>query len=131
MDELTPRSCEEWEAWLEAKHERTPDGVWLRVPRRGSGHDGPTHREALELALCFGWIDGQKGEGDDTHWRQRFLPRRPRSRWSKVNRAKAEELMAAGRMRPAGLREVERARADGRWEAAYDPPSTSTVPEDF
>jgi uncharacterized protein YdeI (YjbR/CyaY-like superfamily) len=129
--DLTPASADEWEAWLEEHHETTPDGVWLRIPRANAGLGGPTHAAALELAICFGWIDGQKGEGDETHWRQRFLPRRPRSRWSKVNRAKAEELMASGAMRPAGLREVERAREDGRWDAAYDPPSTSTVPDDF
>lgn len=129
--ELSPASRAEWEAWLEANHDCTPNGVWLRIPRAKSGIDGPTHAQALELAICFGWIDGQKGEGDETHWCQRFLPRRPRSRWSKVNRTKAEELIAAGAMRPAGLREVERAREDGRWDAAYDPPSTSTIPEDF
>jgi uncharacterized protein YdeI (YjbR/CyaY-like superfamily) len=129
--DVEPASRDEWEAWLAEHHEDTPDGVWLRVPRAKSGVPGPTHAEALELAICFGWIDGQKGKGDDTHWVQRFLPRRPRSRWSKVNRAKAEEMIAAGAMRPAGLREVQRAREDGRWDAAYDPPSTSTIPEDF
>jgi uncharacterized protein YdeI (YjbR/CyaY-like superfamily) len=129
--DLTPASRAEWEAWLEDAHHCTPDGVWLRVPRAKSGHAGPTYADALEVALCFGWIDGQKGVGDETHWRQRFLPRRPRSRWSKVNRAKAEALIEAEAMRPAGLREVERARADGRWDAAYDSPSTATVPEDF
>jgi uncharacterized protein YdeI (YjbR/CyaY-like superfamily) len=119
----------EWEAWLE--DEPPADGVWLLMPRRGSGAPGISHAEALEAALRFGWIDAQKGQGDELHSCQRFMPRTKRSMWSKVNREKAEALMASGAMRPQGLAEVERAKADGRWDAAYDPPSRATVPEDL
>jgi uncharacterized protein YdeI (YjbR/CyaY-like superfamily) len=119
----------EWEAWLE--DDPPAEGVWLLIARAGSGIESVTHADALEVALCFGWIDAQKGGGDETHWRQRFMPRTARSRWSKVNRAKAEALIASGAMRPAGLAEVERAKADGRWDAAYDAQSTATVPEDL
>ena len=90
-----------------------------------------THAEALESALCYGWIDGQRNRFDDVWFLQRFTPRRSRSNWSKVNCGKAEQLIEEGRMQPAGLREVERARADGRWDAAYDAPSTATVPPDL
>jgi uncharacterized protein YdeI (YjbR/CyaY-like superfamily) len=124
-------SRSEWEAWLAAAHDSTPDGVWIEFARKGSGIPSVTHDEALEVALCYGWIDGQTRRGDETHYLQRFLPRRPRSKWSKINRAKAEALIAAGAMQPAGLAEVERARADGRWAAAYDAQSTATVPEDL
>jgi uncharacterized protein YdeI (YjbR/CyaY-like superfamily) len=119
----------EWEAWL--ADDPPAEGVWLLIGRVGSGVESITHAEALETALCFGWIDAQKSGGDETHWRQRFMPRTARSRWSKVNRAKAEALIASGAMRPAGLAEVERAKADGRWEAAYDAMSTSTLPDDL
>jgi uncharacterized protein YdeI (YjbR/CyaY-like superfamily) len=121
----------EWEAFLAAHHADTPDGVWIRFARRGSGIPSVTHDEALEAALCYGWIDAQVGKGDETHYVQRFCPRRARSKWSKVNRAKAEALIASGAMQPAGLAEVERAKADGRWDAAYDPQSTSVVPDDL
>jgi uncharacterized protein YdeI (YjbR/CyaY-like superfamily) len=90
-----------------------------------------THAEALEVALCFGWIDARRGKLDDDYFLQRFTPRGPRSRWSKLIRARAEGLVTAGRMRPAGLREVERAKADGRWDAAYDSARTATVPDDL
>jgi hypothetical protein len=109
----------EFEAWLEDNHEHHR-GIWLEIAKKGSSEPTVTYPEAIEIALCFGWIDGQKARGDHAHWRQRFTPRSRRSRWSRVNRDKAEELIAAGRMRPAGLAEVERARADGRWDAAYD-----------
>jgi uncharacterized protein YdeI (YjbR/CyaY-like superfamily) len=124
-------SREAFAQFLAAHHADTPDGVWIRFARRGSGIPSVTHAEALELALCYGWIDAQRGKGDETHYVQRFVPRRARSKWSKINRAKAEALIASGAMQPAGLAEVERARADGRWDAAYDPPSTSTVPDDL
>jgi uncharacterized protein YdeI (YjbR/CyaY-like superfamily) len=122
-------SREAWEAWLE--DEPPADGVWLLMPRRGSGATGISHAEALEGALCFGWIDAQKDAGDELHSCQRFMPRTRRSMWSKVNREKAEALIARGAMRPQGLAEVERAKADGRWEAAYDPPSRASVPDDL
>lgn len=119
-----------WEEWLEENHADVP-GVWFRIPRKGSGLDGVDYAQALESALCYGWIDGQKKKLDERSWLQRFTPRRPGSRWSKVNREKATDLIERGRMRPAGLREVERARADGRWEAAYAAQSEATVPDDL
>jgi uncharacterized protein YdeI (YjbR/CyaY-like superfamily) len=120
-----------FEAWL-AEHHATHAGLWLQIARKGSGLASITYAEAVEAALCYGWIDGQKGRSTDAdHWLQRFGPRTPRSRWSQVNREKATALIDAGAMRPAGLREVERAKADGRWDAAYAPPSRAAVPEDL
>ncbi len=119
-----------WEQWLDA-HGEDSAGVWLMLAKKGSGVASVTYREAVEVALCHGWIDGQAKSVDAAAYRQRFTPRRPRSIWSKINRARALELTAAGRMRPAGLREIERAKADGRWEAAYDGQSTATVPDDL
>ncbi|MFF8980317.1 YdeI family protein [Streptomyces cellulosae] len=121
---------EEFEAWLE-EHQGDAEGLWLKIPRKGSGLKGVDYATALESALCFGWIDGQKRSLDETYWVQRFTPRRARSRWSAVNRQKAIELTERGRMREAGLREVERAKADGRWEAAYASPRRAVVPEDL
>jgi uncharacterized protein YdeI (YjbR/CyaY-like superfamily) len=118
------------EAWLEWHH-TTSGGLWLKIARKGSGIESVSYAQALEVALCYGWIDGQKASFDDHYWLQRFTPRRPRSKWSKVNRRKAIELIEAGEMRPAGLREVERAKADGRWDAAYDAQSAATVPDDL
>jgi len=120
----------QWEAWLAAEH-GTSAGVWLRLAKKGSGIPSVSYEEALDAALCFGWIDGQKGALDEVHWLQRFTPRRPRSRWSKLNCERALKLMAAGRMRPPGLAEVERARADGRWDAAYAGQRTAEVPDDL
>jgi uncharacterized protein YdeI (YjbR/CyaY-like superfamily) len=117
-------------AWLEAEGGRSP-GVWLACVKKDAGVPGVSYADALEDAICRGWIDGQRRKGDERHFLQRFTPRGPRSRWSKINRTRAEELIAAGAMRPAGLAEVERARADGRWEAAYDSHSTATVPDDL
>ena len=119
-----------WESWLQAEHASSP-GVWLKIAKKGAGARTVTYPEALAVALCFGWIDGQKGRLDDDYWLQRFTPRKPGSRWSRINTDKAAELIEAGRMRPAGLAEVERARADGRWAAAYEPQSTSAVPDDL
>ena len=119
-----------WEAWL-AEHHATASGVRLKIAKKATGTPTVTHAEALEVALCYGWIDGQRDRFDDQWFLQRFTPRRARSNWSKVNRAKVEELMAKGRMQPAGVAEVERARADGRWDAAYDAPSQATVPDDL
>ena len=121
---------EAWAAWL-AEHAESSAGVWLKLARKDGGGRSVTYAEALDVALCHGWIDGQKGAIDERHWRQRFTPRGPRSRWSKRNRGRAEELIASGEMAPAGLREVEAARADGRWEAAYDSPGTAEVPADL
>ena len=119
-----------WKRWLEEQHGSSP-GVWLKIARKASGIPTVTHPEALEEALCYGWIDGQRAPHDDTFFLQRFTPRRTRSRWSQINRAKAIELIELGRMAPAGLAQVEAAKADGRWEAAYAPQSSQTVPEDF
>ncbi len=119
-----------WEAWL-AEHHATSAGIWLKMAKKASGIPSVTFAEALESALCHGWIDGQRNRFDDQWFLQRFTPRRPRSNWSKINRGKVERLIEEGRMRPAGLREVERARADGRWDAAYDAPSAATVPADL
>ena len=127
---LTFASPPAWEAWLAAEHATSP-GVWLKLAKRGSGHASVTYAEALDVALAFGWIDGRKGRFDDAWWLQRFTPRTPTSRWSQVNRGKALALIEAGRMQPAGMREVERARADGRWDAAYAGQRTIDVPDDL
>jgi uncharacterized protein YdeI (YjbR/CyaY-like superfamily) len=120
----------EWGGWLAAQPEGTK-GLWVKFARSGSGIASITHAEALEEALRHGWIDGQVRRLDDQWWLQRFGPRTTRSRWSKVNREAAQRLIDAGRMLPGGLREVERAKADGRWAAAYDPPSRARVPDDL
>ena len=120
----------ELEAWLEAEHAES-EGIWLKIAKKGSGVGSVSYAEAVELGLCFGWIDGQGKRFDDRHYLQRFTPRRPRSKWSRLNRDRVEALVAAGRMRPSGLAAVEAARADGRWDAAYEPPSTAEVPPDL
>ena len=120
----------ELEAWL-GEHAEDSDGIWLKFAKKGSGIRSVVYAEALESALCHGWIDGQVKRLDDDHYLQRFTPRRARSKWSKRNHKMAERLIAEGRMSPAGLAEVERAQRDGRWEEAYDSPSTATVPADF
>jgi uncharacterized protein YdeI (YjbR/CyaY-like superfamily) len=119
-----------WRAWL-AEHHAASSGLWLKIAKQGSGTATVTYAEAIEAALCYGWIDGQKDRFDDASWLQRFTPRGQRSKWSKINRGKAEELMARGEMQPAGHREVERAKADGRWQAAYASQSAATVPDDL
>jgi len=118
------------EAWLEDRHAAS-GGFWLKIAKKGSGEQTVTYPEALELALCFGWIDSQKRGFDEKFFLQRFTPRRPRGRWSRINRDKAEELIAAGAMRPAGLAEVGAAKADGRWEAAYEGQRSAEVPDDL
>src|ERR671917_2567033 len=119
-----------WEAWLE-EHHADSDGLWLKIAKKGSGIETVTQPEALEAALCYGWIDSQAKTFDGDYWPQRFTPRKPRSKWSRVNREKVEKLIEAGRMKPAGPREVERASSDGRWEAAYEAQSRATVPDDL
>jgi uncharacterized protein YdeI (YjbR/CyaY-like superfamily) len=119
-----------WRAWLAENH-ASADGVWIKFAKKGSGIPTVVYAEAVEEALIHGWIDGQVKRVDDDFYMQRFTPRRAQSRWSKINCAKAETLIAAGRMHPAGLAEVERAKADGRWERAYDSPTTATVPDDL
>jgi len=120
----------EWEDWLEDNHALS-DGVWIRMAKKNAGIESVRYPEVLESALCFGWIDGRREALDERHFLQRFTPRRSRSKWSRINREKAERLIAEGRMRPAGLAEVERAKADGRWEAAYQGQKSSTVPDDL
>ena len=119
-----------WARWLDAEHDSSR-GVWLKVAKRASGIATVTHPEALEEALCYGWIDGQRAPHDKTFFLQRFTPRRARSKWSEVNRDKATTLIEQGRMKPAGLAQVEAARRDGRWDAAYPPQSRQAIPEDF
>jgi uncharacterized protein YdeI (YjbR/CyaY-like superfamily) len=128
---LSFASREAWWEWLESEHE-TSSGIWMKIARKDAATATVTYAEALEVALCFGWIDGQKGKSDEPgHFLQRFTPRRARSRWSRINRDKATELLERGLMRPAGLREIERAKADGRWDAAYEGQRTATVPDDL
>jgi uncharacterized protein YdeI (YjbR/CyaY-like superfamily) len=127
---LSFASPAEWQEWLEANH-ATSSGLRLRLAKKGSGIASISYAEAVEVALCYGWIDGRANRLDDDYWLQRFTPRTPRSKWSKLNRAKATALIERGEMKAAGLREVERARTDGRWDAAYDASSTATVPEDL
>lgn len=123
----TPRDLE---AWLEECHASSA-GLWLKIAKKGSGVESVSYAQALGLALCFGWIDSQKRGFDERYFLQRFTPRRPRGKWSLINREKAEGLIASGAMRPAGLAEVEAAKADGRWEAAYAGQRTAEVPEDL
>lgn len=120
----------EWEAWLDAEH-RASDGVWIKFAKKGSGVGTVVYAEALDVALCYGWIDSQMQSLDERFYVQKFTPRRARSKWSRINRDKIEELTKAGRMKPAGLAEVELAKADGRWEAAYASPSTVELPPDL
>jgi uncharacterized protein YdeI (YjbR/CyaY-like superfamily) len=121
---------EGFEAWLEANGEAS-DGVWVKMAKKHTGIPSLNWARAVEVALCFGWIDGQSRRIDDDWYLQRFTPRRPKSTWSKLNREKVQALTAAGRMRPSGLAEVERAKADGRWDAAYDSMTTASVPDDL
>jgi uncharacterized protein YdeI (YjbR/CyaY-like superfamily) len=119
-----------WDAWLTA-HAADSPGLWLKIAKKGSAGRSISYSDALDVALCHGWIDGQKGRLDDEYWLQRFTPRKPGSKWSKINTERAAALIESGRMRPAGLREVERAQGDGRWEQAYESQSRVTVPEDL
>jgi len=123
-------SARQWETWL-AKHHKTSDGLWIKLYKKGADTPSVTYAEALDVALCYGWIDSQKQACDAHAWLQRFTPRRARSGWSKKNVHHAERLIAAGRMKAAGMKEVEAAQADGRWTAAYDSATTMTFPEEF
>jgi uncharacterized protein YdeI (YjbR/CyaY-like superfamily) len=124
------RSQPAWAAWLERQHEKSP-GIWLELAKKSSGLASVTYAQALEVALCYGWIDGQTKSVDANWYRQRFTPRRPRSKWSQINRAAVERLHAEGRLSPAGIREMESAQRDGRWAAAYPSPSNLKPPQDL
>jgi len=124
-------SAELWAAWLAEHHADSPAGVWLKIAKKGTGIATVTHAQALDEALCYGWIDGQRDSFDETWFLQRFTPRRPRSRWSQVNTEKVQALIVQDRMQAAGLREIEAAKADGRWANAYERQSRIQVPEDL
>jgi uncharacterized protein YdeI (YjbR/CyaY-like superfamily) len=124
------KDAKAWEAWL-SKNQGATDGLWMRIAKKASRTKSITYAEAVEIALCYGWIDGQKKPESETTWLQRFVPRRPRSIWSKINREKAIALIASGKMQPAGLGEIERAQKDGRWESAYDSPRNAGIHPDF
>lgn len=131
MDEfLSFRTPAEFRKWLTKNHDQA-DSIWLLLAKKNSGQSSVTYAEALDEALCFGWIDGQKKPRDEFGWLQRFSRRRPGSGWSKLNTQHAGRLIDAGRMRPAGQAEIDAAKSDGRWTAAYDSPSIATIPEDF
>ncbi|MDM8355882.1 YdeI/OmpD-associated family protein [Pandoraea communis] len=127
---LTFLDQSEWENWLTENGE-TSAGVWLRLAKKGAERATVTYQQAVESALCHGWIDGKKQTESDEYWLQRFTRRSAKSLWSSLNKDRAEALIVAGRMLPSGMREIERAKADGRWEAAYTSPSNSVVPEDL
>ena len=127
---LTLASEAAWEAWLDAEH-ATSDGVWLKFAKKGSGVETVVYAEALDVALCYGWIDSQVARLDERFYLQKFTPRRARSKWSHINREKIEALTKQGRMKPAGLEQVELAKADGRWEAAYASPAKVQMPDDL
>jgi uncharacterized protein YdeI (YjbR/CyaY-like superfamily) len=120
----------DWEAWLEQNHS-VSDGLWLKIAKKGAGVASVSYPEAIDSALCYGWIDGQKATFDDRFWLQRFTRRRARSKWSLANRNRAVELAGQGRMRPSGLKEIGQAKADGRWDSAYESQSRISVPDDF
>ena len=126
--EFTNRKA--WAAWLDKNHGKS-SGIWVRMAKKESGRQSVSYGEALEVALCYGWIDGRKKSEGAAAWLQKFIPRAQKSKWSKINRKKALALIEAGRMKPAGLRAIEHAKANGSWDAAYDSPSTATVPSDL
>jgi len=127
---LTFRSSADFRSWLELNH-AVSDGIWLRIFKKGSGEKSVTYAEALDQALCYGWIDGQKQAHDEVSWLQKFTPRRAKSGWSKVNTEHAERLIKIKQMTRAGLEAVAVAKADGRWQAAYDSPRNAALPDDF
>jgi uncharacterized protein YdeI (YjbR/CyaY-like superfamily) len=129
-DAQTFDSAGDWLDWL-GEHHTTSSGIWIQFAKKGSGVSSVTYREALDAALRHGWIDAQKDSLDATYWLQRFVPRGPRSKWSRINRDRALELIDQGLMTPAGLLKVQQAQADGRWDVAYEPASTITVPDDL
>ena len=127
---ITFASAGEWEQWLE-ENASVSDGLWLKIAKKESGYASVNYHQALDVALCFGWIDGQKNKFDDAYFLQKFTPRRTKSPWSKINQDKVAVLIEQGKMREGGLKEIERAKADGRWAAAYESQSKMTVPDDL
>jgi len=123
-------SKKKWADWLAKQHDKSA-GVWLKIAKKDSEIPSVTYDEALDVALCYGWIDGQKKAFDDKYWLQKFTPRGPKSIWSKINTEKVERLIASGEMKPAGLKAIELAKQDGRWDAAYASQKNISVPEDF
>ncbi len=127
---LSFESQKKWADWLAKGHDKSA-GIWLKLGKKGTGIPSVTYDEALEVALCYGWIDGQKKGFDDQYWLQKFTPRGAKSIWSKINTEKAERLIASGEMKPAGLKSIEAAKQDGRWDAAYESQKTISVSGDF
>jgi uncharacterized protein YdeI (YjbR/CyaY-like superfamily) len=123
-------SKKRWADWLAKQHDKS-SGVWLKIGKKEAGIPSVTYEEALDVALCYGWIDGQKKGFDEKYWLQKFTPRGPKSIWSKINTEKAERLIASGEMKPAGLKAIELAKQDGRWAAAYASQKNISIPEDF
>lgn len=130
LEQMPFPSASAWRAWLEANHDTSP-GIWLMIAKKGSGIDTVTYDEAVDEGLCFGWIDGQKAKHDEAYFLQRFTPRTKRSPWSKINTERVARLTKAKKMRPLGVREVQAAKADGRWDAAYAGQATAAVPDDL
>jgi uncharacterized protein YdeI (YjbR/CyaY-like superfamily) len=130
LEVMSFETQQDLEAWLK-EHYTDTKGIWLKIAKKEARTPSVSYSEALESAICYGWIDGQKASFDDRYWLQKFTPRTARSIWSKVNCDKATALITEGRMQPAGLRQVERAKSDGRWDKAYDSQSKITIPDDF
>jgi uncharacterized protein YdeI (YjbR/CyaY-like superfamily) len=123
-------SKEKWANWLARQHEKSP-GLWLKIAKKGTSIVSITYEEALDVALCYGWIDGQKGSFDDQYWLQKFTPRGTRSIWSQINKEKSERLIASGEMKPSGFEAIEAAKQNGRWSNAYAGQKTISIPDDF
>ncbi len=123
-------SQEDWEEWLQKNH-ATSDGIWIKLTKKSSKIKSVSRQEVLDTAICYGWIDGQAASIDDNFWLQRFTRRGPKSKWSKINCKKATDLIAQGKMKTPGLKEIELAKSDGRWDKAYDSPRTMAVPDDL
>jgi uncharacterized protein YdeI (YjbR/CyaY-like superfamily) len=130
MPVISFESKKKWAQWLAKQHDKSA-GLWLKLAKKDSGISSVTYEEALDVALCFGWIDGQKKGFDDKYWLQKFTPRGAKSIWSRINTEKAERLIASGEMKPAGLKAIETAKQDGRWDAAYASQKNISIPEDF
>jgi len=131
MDEIVEfQSASQWDKWLAKNYSRSK-GIWIRFFKKASDVSSINNSDALDVALCYGWITGQAKPYDEKSWLGRFVPRRPKSIWSKINTKRAEQLIRQGRMKSAGLKQVKEAKRDGRWGRAYSPPSTAKLPEDF